>query len=428
MKAIQLKHWPFILLALVLAAVLYSNGQIGLESLAGLGMIPLAVGDTDFGDLAKLLKQQGAALEEFKGRYDTRFKTLEAEVADVAKKANRPPGVFYSSDSGDTFTADDAEHKAAFLGYCRTGREIELDRKGMSMGADPDGGYLVPKQLDSEISKVLREASPVRQIARVISVESEDFSMVHSVGGTGSAWVGETANRPETATPQLRLITPAFGELYANPMITQRLLDDNAFGLEEWLLEELTEAFAAGEGAAFMTGDGVNKPRGLLTYDIASTADGVRAENIMQYVASGASGAFAASNPHDKLMTLVHAVKPRYRKGSTWLMNTNTLEALRTIKNGSGDYIYRAGLELGQPDTLLGYPLFEDENMPDIAAGSLSIAFGNFQRGYVIADRKTSLLRDPFSAKPYVGFYTTQRVGACVRDFRAIKFLKFSAS
>lgn len=427
MKAIQLKYLPIILLALVLAAVLYSTGQLNPEALTGLGLIPLAVGDTDFGDLAKMLQKQGTALEEFKSRYDARFKTLEAEMTEVAKKSGRPP-VGYGGAVDGKFSAEDVEHKGAFLGYCRTGREIELDRKGMSMGADPDGGYLVPKQIDSEISKVLREASPIRQIARVIKVESEDFSMVHSVGGTESAWVGETSARPGTASPQFRLITPAFGELYANPMLTQRLLDDNAFDLENWLIEELVEAFAAGEGAAFMTGDGVNKPRGLLTYDTASTADGVRGESAMQYVASGASGAFAASNPHDKLMTLVHAVKPRYRGGSSWLMNTNTLEALRTIKNGSGDYIFRAGLELGQPDTLLGYPLFEDENMPDISAGSLSIAFGNFLRGYVVADRNTSLLRDPFSAKPYVGFYTTQRVGACVRDFRAIKFMKFSAS
>jgi HK97 family phage major capsid protein len=378
----------------------------------------------DQSEIKHLLEEQNAAFSEFKTRYDERMKNMESAFTDLAKKANRPGAGSFSSDPGDQ------EHKNAFLSYLRTGRDTELKResKGMEIGSDPDGGYLVPKFIDTEISKALAELSPMREICRVVKVESGDFSMLHSAGGTGYAWVGETEERPKTATPRLMEIKPPIGEIYAMPPVTQRLLDDAGFDLEGWLIDELTEVFGAGEGAAFTAGNGINKPRGFLTYDIENTADGTRADTALQYVASGASGAFASTNPSDKLISLVHSLKPRYRKEASWVMNTNTLEQIRAMKNTTGDYIWRAGLEAGQPDTLLGYPVYEDENMPDVSANSLSIAFGNFMRGYTIVDRNSSMLRDPFTAKPHVLFYTTRRVGGAVRDFRAIKLMKFAAS
>jgi HK97 family phage major capsid protein len=268
----------------------------------------------------------------------------------------------------------------------------------------------------------------MRQLARVIQIDTGDYSMLHSVGGTGYSWVGEKSDRPQTDGPSFIELKPAMGEIYASPAVTQRLLDDNSFDLENWLIDELAEAFGEGEGVAFITGNGVNKPRGILTYDTASTADSVRAESAVQYVASGASGAFAASNPSDKLIKLVHSLKPRYRVNAHWTMNTNTLEQIRTFKTTTGEYLWKQGLEAGKPDTLLGYSVHEDENMPDVAADSLSIAFGDFQRAYTIVDRNTAMLRDPFTAKPHVLFYTTKRVGAGMRDFRAIKLMKFAAS
>jgi HK97 family phage major capsid protein len=252
--------------------------------------------------------------------------------------------------------------------------------------------------------------------------------MLHSTGGTGYAWVGERQGRPETNSPQFREIKPPMGEIYSLPGVTQRLLDDNGFDLENWLIDELSEAFGEGEGAAFVSGDGVNKPRGFLTYDIASTADGVRSESKIQYVASGASGDFAATTPSDKLIKLVYSLKPRYRKNAVWLMNSNTLERVRVMKNDQKDYIWRFGIESGQPSTLLGYPVYEDENMPDISENSLSIAFGDFLRGYTIVDRNSTMLRDPFTAKPNVLFYSTRRVGGGMRDYRSIKLMRFSAS
>jgi HK97 family phage major capsid protein len=376
-------------------------------------------------EIKDLVNDQGRVFAEFKRANDERFKTLEKEFAEFYKKANRPfVGGFY--DGGSDPAA--MEHKQAFLGYLRSGRERDLESKGMATDDGPNGGWLVPKQIDSVISKALRDLSPMRQLARVVKIETGDYSMLHSVGGTGYAWVGERQSRPQTDGPEFMELKPAMGEIYASPAVTQRLLDDNAFDLENWLINEIAEAFADGEGDAFISGNGTNKPRGILTYDIANTADGVRAESALQYVASGASGAFAASNPSDKLIKLVHSLKPRYRINAAWTMNTNTLELIRTFKNANDDYIWKEGLEAGQPSTLLGYPVHEDETMPDVSANSLSIAFGDFQRAYTIVDRNTSMLRDPFTAKPHVLFYSTKRVGGGMRDFRAIKLMKFAAS
>jgi HK97 family phage major capsid protein len=378
----------------------------------------------DISDIKDLLEGQGKAFLEFKKAQDERIKTLESELNNFAKKAARPGA---SHDDGQ-HSPEEREHKQAFLGYLRTGRERDLEAKAMSTDIDPNGGYLVPVQIDSTISKALRELSPMRQLANVVQITTGEYSMLHSVGGTGYSWVGEKSERPETTGPRFEKRTPPLGEIYASPAITQNLLDDNNFNLESWLMDELAEAFGEGEGIAFINGDGINKPRGILTYDIANTADGVRSESVLQYVASGGAGAFASSNPSDKLITLVHSLKPRYRINAAWTMNTNTLEQIRTFKNTTGDYIWKAGLEAGQPDTLLGYPIFEDQSMPDISANSLSIAFGDFKRGYVIVDRNTSMLRDPFTAKPYVLFYSTKRVGGGMRDFRAIKLMKFASS
>jgi HK97 family phage major capsid protein len=374
-------------------------------------------------EIKEILEKQGEAFTEFKNAQNERIKNLESALNEFAKKASRPMAPSYDGNDPEA-----REHKQAFLGYLRSGRERGLEAKAMATDNDPNGGYLVPKQIDGIISKALRDLSPMRQLARVVQVETGDYSMLHSVGGTAYAWVGERQERPQTDGPNLMELKPPVGEIYASPAITQRLLDDNNFDLESWLVDELAEAFGDGEGDAFVNGNGINKPRGLLTHDIESTADGVRAEKALQYVASGAAGAFAGTDPSDKLIKLVHSLKARYRVNAHWVMNSNTLEQIRTFKNQNGDYIWKQGLEAGQPSTLLGYPVHEDENMPDIAANSLSIAFGDFQRAYTIVDRNSLMLRDPFTAKPHVLFYSTKRVGGGMRDFRAIKLMKFAAS
>jgi HK97 family phage major capsid protein len=367
---------------------------------------------SNLAEVKEILERQGDAFENYVKRVDA----LEKELV----KGNRP-GLFGGSES-----KGDAEYKAGFLNYLRSGREAEV--KSMSSGVDPSGGYLLPKVIDSLITKALRELSPMRQLARVIPVTTADFNMLHSAGGTGYAWVGETQARPETDTPTLRNIAPPLGEIYANPGCTQRLLDDPGFDLESWLTDEVSEAFAEGEGAGFITGNGIEKPRGITTYDMSTDVDGTRSENAWQYIVTGTSGGFPASNPVDKLLALVYAVKPRYRQNARWLMSSSTLEVVRKFKDGQGQLLWQPSLQAGEPSMLLGFPVFEDENMPVIAANSFSIAFGNFQRGYVILDRNSATLRDPYSNKPYVHFYTTKRIGGGARDLRAIKFLKFGTA
>ena len=318
--------------------------------------------------------------------------------------------------------------KAAFVdSYLRRGSEVEL--KSFSGAVAADGGYAVPKEIDAVIDAALKGISPIRSIANVVRVGSAGYRKLVTQNGVTSGWASETATRPETATPTFNEIVPSFGELYANPAATQAMLDDSAFDVEGWLASEIATEFAKAEGAAFVNGNGTNKPRGFLQAPTATTSDATRPFGTLQYIASGAAGAFVAANPQDRLVELVHAVRAPYRQGASWVMNASTLATIRKFKTSDGAFIWQPGLSAGQPDTLLGYPVVEAEDMPDIAANSLSIAFGNFKAGYLIAERtETNILRDPYSNKPYVHFYATKRLGGAVTNSEAIKVMKFALS
>jgi HK97 family phage major capsid protein len=270
----------------------------------------------------------------------------------------------------------------------------------------------------------------MRQLARVVKVDSAEFKQPHSTLGTGYSWVGESQSRPSTAAPGVNMVTIPTCEVYAQPAITQQLLDDAAFGLENWLINELGDAFGDAEADAFINGNGVARPRGLFTYDVVSTADATRANTVFQYVPTGGAGAFASSNPSDALISLVYAVKPQYRANASWLMSSEVLELVRKFKVAStNEYLWQPSNQAGQPATLLGFPVFESENVPAIAANSLSCAFGDFSRSYTITDRNTLMIRDNLTNKPFVNFYSTKRLGGGGgRDTRAVKFLKFAAS
>lgn len=411
-----------ITLALIaLAALAAIFGHLPPEALAAAGMVPLALGTTSLEGVTELLEEQSRVIEQFKARHITRVDTLEQEVNALLRKANRP-------NIGGGLDGNDSERMSAFLGYCRSGRET-VELKSMEAGSDPQGGYLVPPELDRQLTKNLREMSPMRQLANVVAVSAAELKQVHSRGGTTYSWVGETSSRPETTAPSLKQITIPTREVYAMPGITQSLLDDNVFGLENWLIEELSQAFGDAEGDAFINGDGVACPRGLFTYTAVSTADATRSHDEFQYIPTGASGNFHTDQA-DPLIKLVFAVKPAYRKNASWLMSSEVLEAVRKFKTATtNEYIWQPGLTAGEPSTLLGYPVFEDPNIPAIAANSLSVAFGDFQRAYTITDRSTAMLRDPYTQKPYVMFYAARRVGGGGgRDTRAVKFLKFSAT
>ncbi|MEV4933391.1 phage major capsid protein [Sphingobium sp. LSP13-1-1.1] len=324
--------------------------------------------------------------------------------------------------------AVDPQRGAFVERYVRQGLEAGVELKSFSGASGAAGGYAVPREIDQIIGATLKAISPIRSIANVVRTGTAGYRKLVTAGGIVSGWASETGARAETVTPSFNEIVPPSGELYANPAASQAMLDDAQFDVESWLAGEIAREFAAAEGAAFVNGNGTNKPKGFLTYTTTNEVDSVRAFGLLQYVASGASGAFAASG-QDKLIDLVQALRAPYRQGACFMMNSATLSVIRKMKTSDGAFIWQPSLAVGQPATLLGYPVVEAEDMPDIAAGSLSIAFGNFQAGYVISERsETSILRDPFSNKPFVHFYAVKRIGGAVANSEAIKLMKFSAS
>ncbi|WP_230481051.1 phage major capsid protein [Sphingomonas sp. Leaf21] len=313
----------------------------------------------------------------------------------------------------------------AFDGYVRSGATVEL--KAFTGTTGDSGGYAVPREIDATIASVLRNVSPIRSIANVVTVGSAGYRKLVTTGGTPSGWASETAARPETATPSFVELAPPMGELYANPSASQAMLDDAAFDVEGWLAGEIATEFARAEGQAFVNGSGVNRPKGFLANPVSSAKDGVRAFGTLQYLATGTSGGFGDS-PEERLVDFVQTLRAPYRQGACFVMNASTAARIRKMKTLDGQFIWAPSLAAGQPTTLLGYPVIEAEEMPDIATDACAIAFGNFQAGYLITERaETAILRDPYSNKPFVTFYATRRVGGCVSDSEAIKLLKFSA-
>jgi HK97 family phage major capsid protein len=342
---------------------------------------------------------------------------VKTRLDKVAKAAARP-----AIAGGDTASA---EVKGFIDGYLRHGLTSEL--KSLTQGVPADGGYAVPQQIDAVIAAQLKKLSPIRAIAQVVQVGSSGYRKLIATGGTASGWVSETGARPETATPNFAEIAPPSGELYANPSASQAMLDDAAFDLETWLAGEIAAEFARAEGAAFVQGTGVNQPMGFLGAPTSAAGDATRTFGTLQYLASGNGTGFDAE-PELKLIDLVHSLKSGHRQGAVFVMNSATLAEVRKFKASDGSFIWQPGLVEGQPARLLGYPVVEAEDMPDVAADAFPIAFGNFAAGYLIAERTaTRILRDPYTNKPFVGFYATKRIGGQVLDSDAIKLLKISA-
>jgi HK97 family phage major capsid protein len=362
---------------------------------------------------------------------DTEMAALREEVAGLkarveagALRAGRAPLDGIKSGGGGS-----AGRSAFVERYLRRGLDAGVEMKSVTGATGPDGGFAVPREIDEAIETLLKSISPIRAIASVVATGSAGYRKLVAAGGTPSGWASETAPRPETATPVFSEIAPPSGTLYANPAASQAMLEDAAFDLEGWLSDEVAREFARAEGEAFVRGTGVNRPRGFVTYPTTAEADGVRAFGTLQHVASGAAGAFAATNAGDRLVDLVHALRAPYRQGAVWVMASDTLARIRKLKTTDGAYIWQPALSAGQPASLLGYPVVEADDMPAVAADSLSIAFGNFRAGYTIADRgETGILRDPYSNKPFVHFYATKRVGGAVVNSEAIKLMRFSAT
>lgn len=345
---------------------------------------------------------------------------VKSRLDKVARAAARPP-------MGGTPApaTENAEVKGFVDGYLRRGRESEI--KSITGTTPADGGFAVPRAIDAMISSQLKSMSPIRAIAQVVQTGTAGYRKLVATGGVASGWVSEAAPRPETGTPQFAEIAPPAGDLYANPAASQAMLDDVGFDLESWLASEIAMEFARAEGNAFVRGNGVNRPAGFLNAPTGLAADATRAFGQLQYIGSGnATG--LGSTVETKLIDLIHALKSGYRQGACFVMNSATLARIRKLKTADGAFLWQAGMVEGQPDRLLGYPVVEAEDMPDVAANAFPIAFGNFRAGYLIAEYgATKLLRDPFTNKPFVHFYTTRRIGGQVLDSSAIKLLKIEA-
>lgn len=351
---------------------------------------------------------------------------IERQLDDLAIKGARP------AFGGETRagSASRIEHKAAFDAYVRSGDANNLraiEQKSLSVGSNPDGGYLVPAEVETQIGRRLAAISPIRGIASVRTISANVYKKPFMTAGPAVGWVGETAARAQTASSTLDELSFPVMELYAMPAATATLLEDAAVNIDEWIAQEVELAFAAQEGTAFVTGDGTNKPKGLLSY--ATVANASWSWGNIGYIASGTAGAFPASNPSDILVDMIYALKAGYRQNGNFVMNRKTQSAIRKFKDSTGAYLWQPPALAGGRASLMTFPVVEAEDMPDIGTDSFSIAFGDFARGYLVVDRAgVSVLRDPYSAKPYVLFYTTKRVGGGVQDFEAIKLMKFGVS
>jgi HK97 family phage major capsid protein len=348
---------------------------------------------------------------------------ISKAIDELTLKARRPS-------LGGEKRSEPSEHKQAFDAYIRKGEAYGLaaiEQKAMSIGSNPDGGFIVPQETESEIGRLLSKASPMRAICDVRQVSSAIYKKPFVVTGTVAGWVGETAARPQTNSPVLAEIPFPAMELYAQPSATQALLDDAVVNLDEWIAREIETVFAEQETEAFTVGNGTNKPKGFMDY--TKVANATWSWGNTGYIATGVAGAFAATNPSDKLVDLIYALKAGYRQNGRWILNRATQAAIRKFKDAQGNYLWQPAAVPGGEAMLLNFPVTESEYMPDIATDSHAIVFGDFKRGYLIVDRVgTRMLRDPYSNKPYVMFYVTKRVGGGIQDFDAIKTLKFGVS
>lgn len=406
-------------------------------------------------EIKNLLQKQGEAFEAFKASLadEGKSKTADSEAktarindeltrlakeiktsndrAEAAEAAAARP----NRGDGKSITPAMAEYKAGLFAYIRKGEEDGLEKKALSAGVNPDGGYTVHSELDTMIDRVARSNVNMRNLATVRNITTgRSFKKLVTTSGAGyGGWGNEHTAPSESTTPGLVELEFTPGTLWAEPRATQELLEDSDQNIEAWLADEVGIIFEATENQAFIDGNGVNRPRGFLDYSIVANAS--YAWGSIGYVASGGAGAFRTTStsvsPVDDFIGLRHALKPVYRPNAVWLMNDATVATVRKFKDGSGNLQWKPGASVadGFTETFLGHPINYDDQMPDVAANSYSVAFGDFKRGYLIVDRLgTQVIRDSLTSKPYVKFYTRRRVGGGVQNFEAIKVMKMATS
>ncbi|MFT7595416.1 MAG: HK97 family phage major capsid protein [Paracoccaceae bacterium] len=366
-------------------------------------------------------------VNEFKGfqsDIETKLQQTEERLTMLDRKSNiaARPHLAANMDAG-------APHLKAFNSYLRTGdddglRGLEYEAKSMSTAVNGDGGYLADPQTSDTVASMLNSTASIRSIASVVHVEATSYDVLIDTTDIGAGWATETGSATETSTPQIDRITIPLHELSALPKASQRLLDDSAFDIEGWLAGRIADKFARAEADAFINGDGIDKPTGIMTKPAVD--NDVWTWGNLGYVPSGVAGDIGGG---DAIVDLVYALGAQYRANASFVMNSKTAGLVRKLKDADGRFLWSDGLAAGEPARLMGYPVVVAEDMPDAAPDSYSIAFGDFRAGYTVAERPDlRVLRDPFSAKPHVLFYATKRVGGDVSDFAAIKLLKFGVA
>lgn len=396
-------------------------------------------------DIAQVAEALGAKFEEFQQKNNQRLDGILQEKSKLAESVDKINGTLSELDGlkgqleailakqnrpgggGGGSPQDVGEHKSAFGAFIRKGNDDglrELERKALNTLTPEDGGYAVPEELDRTIAELARDAVVMRQECNVITMGGTGYKKLVDVGGTTSGWVGETDPRPETSTPKLQPVSPIFGEIYANPQASQGMLDDSFFNVESWLGNGVNTEFSEKEETAFSYGNGDKKPKGLFAYATEAKKDKDRTFGKLEHILAD-----AATLSPDDLVRMVHGLRKPYRSGAKWMMNNLSLMACRLLRDEQGNYLWRPGLEQDVSSVLLGYGVAENEEMPDLAAQAQAISFGNFKRAYTIIDLiGTRVLRDPYTNKPYVGFYTTKRVGSMLENHQAVKMLQMRAA
>jgi len=401
-------------------------------------------------ELKETIESIGRAFEQFKAENDARLKEIEKKgsadplLAEKVEKINADltalgamkkqleaietavargqyPGGGTAKDKEVIARAKAFTH--LMRGNIDSVKDMEIQASASTL-SDPDGGFTVPEEVDTAIDRVQGTMSAMRRLATVRAISTDTYKKLVNQGGATSGWVAEKGTRAETSTPTLKEIAINTKELYAMPAATQILLDDSRVDIGAWLAEEVGIEFNEEEGDAFISGNGVEKPKGIAAYSMIPNAN--YAWGKVGYIAGGHASLL---NNMDKLIDLQHALKTSYRNGAAWLMNDATCGVIRKFKDGDGNYIWRPGLMEDKPDTLLGKPVEYDDNVDDIGANKYPIFYANFKRAYLIIDRLgTRVLRDPYTSKPYVLFYTTKRVGGGIVMYEAIKALKIAAN
>jgi HK97 family phage major capsid protein len=380
------------------------------------------------------------AFEAFKEANDERLDQIEKRMSADVVTSEKVDRINKAMDElilksrrpalGGEAKTEPSEHKKAFEQYVRKGETqglSSLESKAMSVGSGQDGGYLVPPEVEAEIGRLLSKASPMRQIADVRQISATLYKKPFNTNGAATGWVGETAARAQTASATLAELQFPTMELYAMPAATQALLDDSIVNLDQWVAQEVETVFAEQETDAFLNGDGITRPKGILAYTKVAQSSWTWGNT--GYIPTGVAAGFAATNPTDKLVDLIYATKAAYRQNGRFMFSRATQAQIRKFKDAQGNYLWQPAATADGNAMLLNFPVVESEYMPDIGTDTFSVAFGDFKRGYLIVDRVgTRILRDPFTAKPYVLFYTTKRVGGGMQDFDAIKLLKFGVS